>query len=85
MHVKVLWILKRVGIGQDNLFFSKKKRKMKLLTIKQQKPYENAQISNICQTNEGKYVSEKIYYKVRDNFYHAEDIEVLHINIWITG
>ena len=41
---------------QDNLFFSKKKRKMKLLTIKQQKPYENAQISNICQTNEGKYV-----------------------------
>ena len=57
MHVKVLWILKRVGIGQDNLLFSKKKkRKLKLLTIKQQKPYENAQISNICKTNEGKYV-----------------------------
>ena len=30
--------------------------KLKLLTIKQQKPYENAQISNICKTNEGKYV-----------------------------
>ena len=26
MHVKVLWILKRVGIGQDNLLFSKKKK-----------------------------------------------------------
>lgn len=57
MHVKVLWILKRVGIGQDNLLFSKKKkRKLKLLTIKQKKPYENIQISNLCKTNEGKYV-----------------------------
>ena len=42
---------------------------MKLLTKKQQEPYENAKICCICQEKfENKYVKNKGYSKVRDHW-----------------
>ena len=46
-----------------------KKKKMKLLTKKQQESYENAKICCICKEKfENKYVKNKGYSKVRDHW-----------------
>ena len=45
---------------------------MKLLTKKQQEPYENAKICCICKEKfENKYVKNKEYSKVRDYCHYA--------------
>ena len=57
-----------------------KKKKMKLLTKQQQKPYKNAKIPYICTEKiENKYVKDKKYCKVRDHcHYSGEYIGVAH-------
>ena len=49
-----------------------KKKKMKLLTKRQQESYENSKICYICKEKfENKYVKDKKYCKTRDNCHYT--------------
>ena len=48
-----------------------KKKKIKLLTEEQQKSHKNTKICYICKKNENKYVKDKKYCKVRDNYHYT--------------
>ena len=51
---------------------SLKRKKMKLLTKKQQESYENAEICYICKKKiKNKYLKEKKYRKVTDNCHYT--------------
>ena len=49
-----------------------KKKKINLLTKKQQESYENAKICYICKAKlENKYLKDKKHFKVRDHCYYT--------------
>ena len=68
MYEKVLWTLKKVRHEVINF----KKKKMKLLTKKQLKSYENAKICYICQEKLQINIWKiKKYRKVRDHCHYT--------------